>query len=141
HDAARRHARRAPSRASLSLAPRDGRRAGRHRHVRLLPSGCRRMRFPHRSIAFLAFALAACAAPKPTAADGIPAAWAATHHAVTATGDSAMIVSASPIATRVGVNVLRAGGNAVDAAVAVALALSVAYPTAGNLGGGGFIVA
>lgn len=59
---------------------------------------------------------------------------------ISARGDSAMVVSASPLATRVGVAVLRSGGNAVDAAVAVAFALSVVYPTAGNIGGGGFMV-
>ena len=59
---------------------------------------------------------------------------------ISARGDSAMVVSASPLATKVGVAVLRSGGNAVDAAVAVAFALSVVYPTAGNIGGGGFMV-
>jgi len=51
-----------------------------------------------------------------------------------------MVVTAAPLATRVGVDVLRSGGNAADAAVAVAFSLAVVYPTAGNLGGGGFIV-
>src|SRR5688572_22531489 len=50
-----------------------------------------------------------------------------------------MVVTAQAYATRVGVDVLRNGGNAIDAAVAVGYALAVVYPAAGNLGGGGFI--
>ena len=50
-----------------------------------------------------------------------------------------MVVTAQHLATHVGVNVLKAGGNAVDAAVAVGYALAVVYPAAGNLGGGGFM--
>ena len=50
-----------------------------------------------------------------------------------------MVVSAQHLATKVGVDVLRRGGNAIDSAVAVGYALAVVYPAAGNLGGGGFM--
>ncbi len=51
-----------------------------------------------------------------------------------------MVISQSDIASRVGVEVMKAGGNALDAAVATAFALAVTHPTAGNIGGGGFLV-
>ncbi len=51
-----------------------------------------------------------------------------------------MVVAAEPLATAVGLQVLRDGGTAIDAAVATAFAMAVTYPQAGNLGGGGFIV-
>lgn len=51
-----------------------------------------------------------------------------------------MVVSACPLASEVGARVLREGGNAVDAAIAVGFALAVTYPGAGNIGGGGFML-
>ena len=53
--------------------------------------------------------------------------------------ENGMVVSAQHLATRVGVDVLKDGGNAVDATVAVGYALAVVYPAAGNLFGGGFM--
>ena len=62
----------------------------------------------------------------------------AIHHPVM--GRKGMVVSQSQIASQVGADILRQGGNAVDAAVATGLALAVTLPRAGNLGGGGFML-
>ncbi len=55
-------------------------------------------------------------------------------------GQNGAVASSSAIASEVGVQILREGGNVVDAAVATALAMAVTWPTAGNIGGGGFLV-
>ncbi len=77
--------------------------------------------------------------PHPTPAPW-PATWALAGRAVAVTAPHAMVTTGHPLATDVGRRILEQGGNAIDAAVAVGFALEVVLPSAGNIGGGGFIL-
>jgi gamma-glutamyltranspeptidase/glutathione hydrolase len=79
--------------------------------------------------------LAACGARA-----GIPDSWRFAAAPPPVVGETAMVASEHPVSSRVGVEVMRRGGNAIDAAVAVAFAQAVVNPRAGNIGGGGFLI-
>ena len=82
--------------------------------------------------------LAAVGCGRGRTASLFPDSWPLRSKPVTA--PHAIVVTAQPLATQAGVDILKQGGNAIDAAVAVGFALEVVLPDAGNLGGGGFIV-
>jgi gamma-glutamyltranspeptidase / glutathione hydrolase len=82
----------------------------------------------------------AAAAARALIARAVPDSWRLPLSYPIVRADHFLVVSDAPLATRAGVAVLDGGGNAIDAAVTVALVLAVVYPEAGNLGGGGFAV-
>jgi len=79
---------------------------------------------------FILLLVSACSAPKKTA----------YGHTKGVLAKHGMVVSAKEEASQIGLSILKKGGNAFDAMVATELALAVAYPNAGNIGGGGFMV-
>lgn len=107
-----------------------------------------------RSFLLAALALGACRAPAPSTgglrsgepavpprqAVTFPEGWRFKAGEKAAFGEHFMIASNQVLASDAGNEIIRAGGNAVDAAVAVGFALAVTYPVAGNIGGGGFMV-
>ncbi|MDP9000889.1 MAG: gamma-glutamyltransferase [Myxococcota bacterium] len=79
--------------------------------------------------------------PQRPGARDFPVDWVYPPGALAVTSTRGMVTTDAALATRVGADVLAGGGNAADAAVATAFALAVVFPSAGNVGGGGFVVA
>ena len=107
------------------------------------------------SVALALASLTACGSTPPTAAASAPAAavqQTASAQAASAAYDfdmdvfhpvvakNGMVATEQELASKIGLDILKAGGNAVDAAVGIGFALAVALPNAGNLGGGGFMM-
>ena len=92
------------------------------------------------SIAAAAFAAAVSFAHAQTAPPAQAPILTSTARFLPVVAKNGMVASQEKRATRVGVEILKAGGNAVDAAVAVGFALAVTHPQAGNIGGGGFML-
>jgi gamma-glutamyltranspeptidase / glutathione hydrolase len=88
------------------------------------------MRSPHKSLILLLMALLLTVGAAPSVAS--------STHPVHA--QHAIVVSVHELASKVGVDIMQAGGNAIDAAVATGFALAVVHPPAGNIGGGGFML-
>jgi gamma-glutamyltranspeptidase / glutathione hydrolase len=93
---------------------------------------------PRQLLTLVLLSLAACVAPKVPLARDTGARTLAT--AATPTGINGAVATSESNATVAALSILQDGGNAVDAAIAASFALSVTYPAAGNLGGGGFFV-
>ena len=91
--------------------------------------------------ALLVVGAAACASEAPDATSAsFPNGWGYSGELPPVTATHGMVVATDELAGQVGLDILRAGGNAIDAAVAVQFALAVVNPEAGNIGGGGFMI-